>query len=226
MLGKGFRQALRARAQAYGLSRLSEDSDVSRQALYAFFDGGDMKLSNLESLMDVLGVELSFKAPDPVDEDVLGNLGRFGSPLVAGKPKTPMTLEASLAKALRLVGGEGRLTSVLPYLLVHKAQTVDGKELLKHLEGDSKSLQFLGYFLDVALAYRKRKPLEKLRKSVEKKLKQKSDLMLRERDQGKSLKDFERFDNPAAKKWRVGTRDELSYLVERCRKWEKLEQTA
>ncbi|MCB9026771.1 MAG: hypothetical protein H6625_10670 [Bdellovibrionaceae bacterium] len=226
MLGNSFREELKAKAQAFGVSNLSESTGLSRQALYDLFEGGDMKLSNLEKVLGALGMELSFNVSQPTAEDVLGNLTRYGAPLVMDTPKVPMSLVETLVSSLKLVKKESRLTSVLPYFLLKKYRSLNEKELLGNLKKNPEDLQLFGYFLEVALYFRKRKGLQKLLLKVEKLLDSKSFLVLREGDQTKSLKNFERFDNPAAKKWKIGTRDELNYLVERCKKWEELEKAS
>jgi hypothetical protein len=226
MLGNTFRQELKLKAQAFGVSRLSESTGLSRQALYDLFDGGDMKLSNLEKVSEALGVELSFSVASATAEDILGNLTQYGAPLMIERPKVPLSLVETLVKALGLVKKESRLTSVLPYFLLKKYRSLNEKELLSRLRNNPEGLQLFGYFLEVALAFRKRKSLQRLLLKVERSLDSKSFLVLRDGDESKSLKEFERFNNPAAKKWRVGTREALSYLVERCKKWEDLEKSS
>ena len=122
------RRNLESRAKAYGMEALANDTEVSRQALHSFFKGGDMKLSNLEKLVQRLGWSLSL---DPVDtsKDVLGNLKEYGAPLVADQPHVYYSLEEALYKALEFSREDARIASVLPYFLLQRAYKLNSDKL-------------------------------------------------------------------------------------------------
>lgn len=215
------RQRVKERAGAYGFSRLATEAGLSRQSLHSFLGGGDMRLSNLFSVLKVLNLEMQVE--DSFGEaDVLANLKDYGAPLVAGDAKTALLPEESMVEGLKLSRKDARLTSVLPYLLVKRAYQWDLNDLLSRLKDDLPMQQLLGYYVDVALAYRKRAPLTELKLELGNVVGKVKPLILSKRDQGKSLKDFKRFVNAPAKEWRLGTRDELESLVARCQKWERL----
>lgn len=215
------RMRLMRRAEAYGLSNLAKDAGLSRQALHSFFEGGDIRLSNFLSVLRVLNMD--FKVEEFVeDSDVLANLKAYGAPLVTGEAKTALLPEESLVEGLKLSREDARLTSVLPYLLVKRAYQWDQDDLLSRIKDDVSIQQLLGYYVDVALAYRKREPLAQLKMKLKKLVEKAKPMMLAKRDQGKNLKNFERFDNSPAREWKLGTRDDLESLVARCKKWERL----
>lgn len=215
------RERVKRRAEAYGLSNLAKDAGLSRQALHSFFEGGDMRLSNFLSVLKVLNMD--FKVDEFVGgADVLANLKAYGAPLVTGEAKTALLPEESLVEGLKLSREDARLTSVLPYLLVKRAYQWDQDDLLNRLKEDVSMQQLLGYYVDVALAYRKREPLTQLKLKLKKMVEKVKPMMLAKRDQGKNLKNFKRFVNAPAHEWKLGTRDDLESLVARCRKWERL----
>jgi len=219
------RKKLENRAKAYGLKNLAQDVGVSRQALHGFFSGGDMKLSNFERLLSCLGWTMEV-SPQEALEDVLGNLKLYGAPLLVDDPEVYLSLEETLYKALALSRKEARVASVLPYLLVLKSYALKAEKLLDLFRDETSSLQLLGYYLDVALSFRYRKPLANLLRKIEKREVKLKSFYLRESDEGRNPKLYKRFENDPAKKWKVLTRDNLEDLVQRFRKWEREDAAA
>ena len=154
-MDQNLRRRVKERAEAYGLSNLAQGAGLSRQALYSFLEGGDMRLSNFLSVLKVLNMEMKVDE-SLVESDVLANLKAYGAPLVAGEAKTALLPEESLVEGLKLSREDARLTSVLPYLLVKRAYQWDQNDLLSRLKDNVSMQQLLGYYVDVALAYRKR----------------------------------------------------------------------
>lgn len=59
----GFLMALRNVAEAHGISRVAEKSGLGRESLYkTLSENGNPKLSTLKSLLDAIGVRISFTA--------------------------------------------------------------------------------------------------------------------------------------------------------------------
>jgi len=219
------RVKLHERAKAYGLIRLQNEIGLSRQALYLFFSGGDMRLSNFEKLLRALHCDIKIEPPKLLKSDVLGNLKRHGAPLLVESWNVALSLEESIQLALQLSRSESRLSSVLPYLLVRSTYKLDHKKLISKIS-NSMEFQLLGYYLELALQFHYRKPLEQLSRSVRRRANKLTPLYLRERDEGKAADKFERFKNNSAIKWKILTRDTQENLLERCHKWEKLAEAS
>lgn len=59
----GFLMALRNVAEAHGIARVAEQAGLGRESLYkTLSESGNPKLSTLKSLLDAIGVRMSFTA--------------------------------------------------------------------------------------------------------------------------------------------------------------------
>jgi hypothetical protein len=219
------RQELKERARAYGYQELAKDVGLSRQSLNNFFTGGDIKLSNFERLVSVLGYHLNLENPEVTTEVLFENLKEYGAPLLAHSGGAVLPLEETVVRSLLESRKESRLPTVLPYVLVKNAYKLDSKKLFRHLSSETEK-QLLGYYLESALAFSDKAPLRKLHTQVKRQTKSLENLYLNVEEEGRPRERYERFENAPAKKWKVLTRDSLDSVLQRLRKWKRLDDTA
>ena len=211
-------EEVKERVKAYGLTRLANEIDLTRQTLYNFLSSEDMRLSSFMKVLSVLEIEMIFDS-DLTDDDVRANLKRWGAPLVASKTSKKLSLEKTLFLALDSVSRDGRLTSVLAFLLTKKASQVKWSELLDDLSS-VREHQLLGYLLDLSLCNRHRTPLSSVRDLLKKKSKSFNWEAVNKRDAKKPAESFERYKNELASAWKLKVRENPKDAVKRMRKWE------
>lgn len=214
---------LKKTAENHGLRKLARKTALSRQSLYNLFQRHDFKMSTLESVAEKLGYNLvvNLEPNEDVDKTMLySSLRNLGAPFYEKSPAN-LSPEDTVLKALKCSSTDARVTDVLPYVLSTNSETLDFYLLLNNLK-TKEERQLLGYFVELA---NKLNPSVTLLSVL--KLLYRNDFselsLLTQKKLGKfTLELLKNVSNLSAKKWHVLTLSAENDLLERYKKWQRL----
>lgn len=197
------------------LTHLELSAGVTRQALHNALKSQNMKLDNLQAVAKAMGLELEF-SPLGTEGNLLSSLAKFGVPLAHSKDGT-MKFEDVVKKALVKSRQDGAYETFVPYLLLKNALKLKPL-LLASKAFEANEVNALGYFVELANAFRPNKSFEKtlellsVAKSSEKEF-----LVKTEKSNFPEL--FEK--NKLAVKWNLKVRGTVNDHFQRWEKWEQ-----
>ncbi|MBX3021217.1 MAG: hypothetical protein KF799_06015 [Bdellovibrionales bacterium] len=211
---------LKKQAEKTGLRELAKKT-VSRQSLYNLFQNKDVRLSTLKSVAKHLGYDLNVELTPrrTLDTKHLHSaLRKLGAPLYDNEV-TDFSLEQVVAWGLKAALKDKTVADVLPYVLAMNAADLDMLTLLQYLREDQQR-QLLGYFSDLANQFA---PNAKLNLLVDLLDRQFPVTDLTGKAHGKfAERYFLSLKNATAQKWNVRTFSTTENLLERYRKWQRL----
>jgi hypothetical protein len=198
------------------LSQLEKRVGVSRQALHSAVKTKNMKLDNLQSVAKALNYTVEV-VPNLTEENLLGSLVKWGAPLAHTKDGN-LSLEWTVAEALKRARKDGLYESVVPYVLACNANQMNPLTLVG-LAYQYNQVNVLGYFAEAANQFRPHANLQTVVRLLEPgKSTDKELLVLSTKMNFPDL--FER--NVLALKWNLWVR---GGLVDHLSRWEKWEQS-
>ena len=225
---EAFITSLAESAREYGLSRLSEESSISRSQIHRILHGKNTSIETLERLLDVLGFSLRLEKKAESTFSLCDKrslefaLAIHGAPLLTENenefrgqkiPSKTMTLIAAL-KAGRW---DSRINSILPFFIHKNWDDIDISEL-KRAEIDRR---YLSYQLD--LLYRLTNNLDYVEAignfRPRKKTLPKQVLIKGRKRNAIQNRIFSRTENGAATAWGYKTSDSFNDIEARFRKW-------
>lgn len=202
------------------LTEVEERSGVSRQALYGAMKSQNMKLSNLSSVADSLDLEVQV-VPSESEENLLKSLKRFGAPVTHDFGGN-LSLESAVALGLKMARKDAYYESVVPYVLALNAELLDANKLLGLALTDDQ-VNVLGYFCELAYAFKPNQKLKKFLASLNSFKKTETELLvLKEKVNFPEL--FSK--NHLALKWNLLTRGTEQDHLERYKKWQQLRKSS
>ncbi len=145
-------------------SQLERKTGLSRQAVVDAVRSKNLKLKNLERLVQHMDLKLVFE-PSASETNVLSSLKKFGAPVTA-ETDGNLPLELALAYALKLSHKDGLYESLLPFVLATNANDLD----LEYLTASAvlqKEAGTLGYFVSMANAFLPNQKLKTLKSYLE-----------------------------------------------------------
>jgi len=217
-------QKLKRTAKSYGLRELARKTTLSRQSLYNLFQRHDFKMSTLESIAENLEYDLviQIEAKVELDKKILySGFRKLGAPFFENE-QVGILPEDILLKGLECSVSNPKIADALPYVLSKNSEALDFFLLLNNLKTE-KDRQLLGYFSELA---NKLYPSDKLKTIL--KLLYRNDFpllsLLSQKKPGKfTLQLLENVQKPSAEKWHILTLSAESELLERYRKWKRLD---
>ena len=219
-------------AREYGLSRLSEESGISRSQIHRVLHGKNTSLETLGRLLDVLGLSLTIKRIRPEstlslssNEALKFSLASHGAPLLTDhemeekcRSKKIPSKTKTLIAALKAGRADSGINTILP-IFIHKNWKDFDLAELKKADVDQK---YLAYQLD--LLYRLTNNLDYLGAIIKfwphKKIIITKQILIKGRKKnGMQERIFSRTENGAATAWGYKTSDSLDNIRARFEKW-------
>jgi hypothetical protein len=207
-------------ATRFGVSRLSQKSGVSRQALYEMFHTRNPRFDSLARVTKALGFSVDLIEENVPDNDVYASLQYYGAPVVCQATDDPMPLESTVAYGLSLARREQLAESLLPYVLHLNCEKLDLPRLVELAQRQNES-RALGYFANVAFVYDNNPKLGLLKDLLKKENFTAEPLNKNVSPSKRMLKLYSLVSNDIAKQWGFLTQDDLEHLLQRYEKWEK-----
>lgn len=219
---KGYLKLLKQQAQQVGFRNLAKKT-VSRQSLHNLFSEKDVRLSTLASVAKHLGYDVDVKLSplrNPNTRALRSSLKKFGAPLYDNDPVN-LNLETTVLQALNSALKDKAVADVLPYVVARNANAVDWYQVVQGLQSE-ENRQLLGYFSELASRLNPHPKLQALLDLLQKLDFAPVDLTGNQSHGKYGTLLMESVDNPAAKKWNVKTYSRETDLLERYRKWQRL----
>ncbi|MEZ4753550.1 MAG: helix-turn-helix transcriptional regulator [Bdellovibrionota bacterium] len=218
-------------AKQYGLTRLSEESGISRPHLHRILSGKNSpSLDTLLSVLDILGcsIELKFGTHQALDlarnDHLTLALAHYGAPLFVqestiAKHKSCRIPPLGEVAFQALLNGRSNasINTVLPVFLHKNLQELNLDKIIENFDDH----QYLGYLLDIL--YRltsERKYILAISKLNIDPSHIRTKKLIKGSPNNNFQKDFfKKVDNPAANTWKFQTSDSLESVKLRFNKW-------
>jgi hypothetical protein len=201
--------------KSQNLSRLEKQAGVSRQALHGAIKTKNMRLDNLQAVAKALNYSVEV-VPHLTEENLLSSLVQWGAPLAHSKGGN-LSLEWTLAEALKKARVDGLYESVVPYVLSINVDRLH-PELLVGLAYQNEQVNVLGYFVEAANHFRPHAKLGYVLKLLEAgKRPNKEPLVLSTKLNFPEL--FQK--NKLALKWNLWVRGDFADHLSRWEKWDR-----
>jgi hypothetical protein len=132
------------------LTEIERATGVRRQSIYALFEKHTMQIDTLNKLLKYLNLENSFERKIST-EKIYMNMRYYGAP-INNKAEKSLSLEDTLASAIRISQSDDFIASTIPYVIAINYSNLNLTKLFQECAKKDK-VRLMGFYLNLAYEF-------------------------------------------------------------------------